>query len=131
MTSATAHTWRVTRSLGVCAVAVVVCALAIEAGQAPPAAAPTAPNAGAAAPAPLTDSLGRSTPRGTVRGFLDAARSGDNARAAQYLDPRRSDAAELAHKLFEHDIGREQQLAPIADRGQALDNLARRLPLRR
>ena len=40
-------------------------------------------------------------------------------------------AEQLAHKLFEHDIGGEQQLAPIADRGQALDDLAGRLPLRR
>jgi MscS family membrane protein len=48
------------------------------------------------------DALGRSTPRGTVIGFLAAARKGDDALACQYLDtPLRGEAAEaLAHELF-------------------------------
>jgi MscS family membrane protein len=32
------------------------------------------------------DALGRATPRGAVRGYLEAARSGDYTRAARYLD---------------------------------------------
>jgi MscS family membrane protein len=64
------------------------------AGQ-PPATQPQAP----VAPA---DSLGRATPRGTVLGFLNAARKGENELARQYLDTRLTGrAAEtLAHELF-------------------------------
>jgi MscS family membrane protein len=64
----------------------------------------TAPGAGP--PAAQTDAardhLARETPRGTVRGFLNAARNGNDAAAAQYLNVRTSDdqAATLAHKLF-------------------------------
>lgn len=59
----------------------------------------------APAPAPAEapkDPLGRTTPRGTVLGFLLAARKGDNETAAQYLDTRAhgSDASDLAHELF-------------------------------
>lgn len=36
-----------------------------------------------------TDALGRDTPKGTVIGFIRAARAGDAERAAQYLDTRR------------------------------------------
>jgi MscS family membrane protein len=48
------------------------------------------------------DPLGRTTPRGTVLGFLNAARKGDNEHAVQYLNTRlRGDAAtDLAHQLF-------------------------------
>jgi MscS family membrane protein len=48
------------------------------------------------------DSLGRTTPRGAVLGFLIAGRKGDNELAAQYLNtPHRGDsAAVLAHQLF-------------------------------
>jgi MscS family membrane protein len=48
------------------------------------------------------DPLGRSTPRGTVLGFLTAARNGNDEVAAQYLDTRLNghDAALLAHQLF-------------------------------
>lgn len=48
------------------------------------------------------DSLGRTTPRGTVFGFLIAARKGDNELAAQYLNTRSRGkaAAVLAHQLF-------------------------------
>jgi MscS family membrane protein len=64
---------------------------------------PGAPPAAAPAQAePAKDALGRSTPRGTVLGFLAAARNGENALASQYLDtPLRGEAAEaLAHQLF-------------------------------
>src|SRR4029077_6628510 len=57
----------------------------------------------AARPESPGDRLGRSTPRGTVVGFLSAARRGDNAAAAQYLNTRlpQKDAGELAQQLFE------------------------------
>jgi MscS family membrane protein len=48
------------------------------------------------------DSLGRTTPRGTVLGFFIAARDGKDGLAAQYLNTHLSgyDAAVLAHQLF-------------------------------
>ena len=48
------------------------------------------------------DPLGRSTPRGTVLGFLLAARSGKNGEAVEYLNTRLhgNAAEELAHQLF-------------------------------
>ncbi len=48
------------------------------------------------------DALGRTTPRGTVLGFLYAARKGDNDLAAEYLNTRLRGkaAADLAHQLF-------------------------------
>ena len=53
-------------------------------------------------PAVPADSLGRTTPRGTVLGFLNAARKGENELARQYLETRLAgQAAEtLAHQLF-------------------------------
>ena len=49
-----------------------------------------------------TDPLGRTTPRGTVLGFLNAARKGENELARQYLNTRLSAKAaeDLAQKLF-------------------------------
>ena len=100
MTCITAAIWPVMRRFPFCAAAVVVWAIAAHAQ--PPVSTPAAGPAAAATqqPEPWTDPLGRSTPRGTVRGFLDAGRSGDNARAVQYLNTRRRDAEDLAHKLF-------------------------------
>ena len=53
-------------------------------------------------PAAPADSLGRTTPRGTVLGFLNAARKGEEELARQYLETRLTgQAAEtLAHQLF-------------------------------
>jgi MscS family membrane protein len=49
---------------------------------------------------PSLDPLGRSTPRGTVAGFLTAAHRGDSNTAAQYLESSRGeDPAELATQL--------------------------------
>jgi MscS family membrane protein len=61
-------------------------------GSAPP---PTAP-------APREDLLGRDTPRGTVRGFLRAARRAEDDLARQYLDTplNAGAAATLARQLF-------------------------------
>lgn len=55
-----------------------------------------------AATPPKKDPLGRSTPRGTVVGFLLAAGKGDNQIAAQFLntDERPKAAAVLAGELF-------------------------------
>jgi MscS family membrane protein len=51
---------------------------------------------------PPADALGRSTPRGAVIGFLNAARKGDTELARYYLDTRLPGraAADLAHQLF-------------------------------
>ena len=48
------------------------------------------------------DALGRTTPRGTVLGFLTAARKGENEVAVQYLNTRLHGkaATDLAHQLF-------------------------------
>ncbi len=50
----------------------------------------------------MDDPLGRQTPRGTVLGFLGAARRGENEVARQYLDTRADQAAgqRLAQQLF-------------------------------
>lgn len=47
------------------------------------------------------DPLGRTTPRGTVLGFIKAAQAGDYGRAAEYLDARHApgQAQELARQL--------------------------------
>jgi MscS family membrane protein len=60
---------------------------------------PTAESTQAVAP---EDTLGRTTPRGTVLGFLSAARKNDNETATRYLNTRLrgQPAEELAHKLF-------------------------------
>jgi MscS family membrane protein len=83
--------------LWLCAATVAVWTVAGNARQGAPAAPATA---AAPQPEPWTDPLGRSTPRGATRGFLEAARSGDHARAALYLNNRRSDATEIARKVF-------------------------------
>ncbi|MGE5813750.1 MAG: hypothetical protein ACM36C_04615, partial [Acidobacteriota bacterium] len=58
--------------------------------------------AAAAQPEVSRDALGRSTPRGTVAGFVAAARKGDNGLARHYLDTPLDErsAAELARQLF-------------------------------
>jgi len=61
-----------------------------------------APAPAAAQPEVPKDALGRATPRGTVLGFLSAARKGDDELAVQYLNTRLRGkaAAVLAHQLF-------------------------------
>jgi MscS family membrane protein len=56
----------------------------------------------ATAPETATDRLGRTTPKGTVEGFLGAARRGEDDLARQYLNTRQGgeEAAALAHQLF-------------------------------
>jgi MscS family membrane protein len=81
---------------------------------------PSAPAPQPAVPPPAdTDPLGRSTPYGTVEGFIRAAQAGDYARASEYLETRRrgTSAEELA-----------QQLRIVLDRGLRvdLDSLSRK-----
>src|SRR5271169_2030810 len=63
---------------------------------------PSPSPAPAAQPETPKDALGRNTPRGTVLGFLAAARKGNMAAASQFLNtPLRGPAAEsLARELF-------------------------------
>jgi len=55
-----------------------------------------------AQPATPRDRLGRTSPKGTVIGFLKAARKGQDDIAVQYMNTRLrgSSAADLAHQLF-------------------------------
>ena len=67
--------------------------------------APTAPATPTVAPAqtePPKDALGRDTPRGTVLGFMSAARKGNDEVSPLYLDTnlKGQEAVELAHKLY-------------------------------
>jgi MscS family membrane protein len=67
------------------------------------------------------DALGRSTPRGAVRGFLSAARRGDYALAREYLNTRlKSDAAEnLSRQLFVVlDARLPARLTQLSDAGE-------------
>ncbi len=61
-----------------------------------------APSTPAAVEEPPADPFGRTTPRGTVMGFLAAARKGEYEVARQYLDTRLSAEAarSLAHQVF-------------------------------
>jgi MscS family membrane protein len=79
--------------------------------QAPAAGAPPA-----AAPVPY-DRLDRITPRGTVSGFLAAARRDENDLALQYLNARQTgdDGAELARQLFIVLDRRMQGLPQLSD----------------
>ena len=59
-------------------------------------------SAPAAQPEPAKDTLGRETPRGTVLGFMSAARKGNDEILPLYLDTtlQGQAAVDLAHKLF-------------------------------
>lgn len=64
--------------------------------------APAAPALPAARPDPQKDALGRDTPRGTVLGFMSAARRANDEVAPLYLDTnlKGQEAVELARKLY-------------------------------
>jgi MscS family membrane protein len=86
----------------ICAIQILVLAQgtsAITAQSQKPAA--PAPAAQEQTPEPLPDPLGRQTPRGTVTGFLEAARKGDLERAAQYLNTRGQNVQTVAQQLFD------------------------------
>jgi MscS family membrane protein len=96
---------RVRSPFSAIAVPLLPCLLALAVSAAV-ATAQTIPGAAARGQAPTEsprpkDALGRDTPRGTVLGFLNAARKGENELARQYLDTRLGDkaAAALAHQL--------------------------------
>jgi MscS family membrane protein len=101
--------WRATADGGTmrwCVPSLVVASvLAIGAARVAAQSIPASPSPTAAAPAepaPAADPLGRQTPRGSVRGFLGAARNGDTKVARQYLDTRLDETAaqQLAHQLY-------------------------------
>lgn len=74
----------------------------IQAGQGQPLGTASGANPSNQSQKVSSDSLGRTTPRGTVRGFLSAAYNQKFDTAAQYLDTRAggSDASLLARQLF-------------------------------
>ena len=80
--------------------ALIWCAAVISLQAQKPLAAPQAP-AEPQKPEVIADPLGRDTPRGTVTGFLDAARKGDLERAAQYLNFRGQNAETVARQLYD------------------------------
>ena len=83
-----------------------------QAGASPPATPP--PQA-----APPKDALGRDTPRGTVLGFMNAARAARDEVTPQYLNSGLRDraAVDLAHKLFEVlDTRLSPRLNDLSDR---------------
>jgi MscS family membrane protein len=85
------------RSVRVCVLALLL-PVSVWAQTIPGATAPPPSN-----PPPVPkDALGRDTPRGTVLGFLNAARKGENELASQYLRSALSGraAADLSHLLF-------------------------------
>jgi len=86
-----------TRLLKALCLVVLVLSAGAARGQSDPAAKPSSDQTTA-----VEDSLGRRSPRGTVRGFLSAARRGDDEIAAQYLNTplQGDDAQKLAHQLF-------------------------------
>jgi MscS family membrane protein len=81
----------------VCAATLCLTPAVVRAQRAPIPAAPAAP-----APDAPKDPLGRTTPRGTVLGFLIAAQKGETALAREFLNTRLTgaDADTLAQQLF-------------------------------
>jgi MscS family membrane protein len=77
-----------------------------------PAQLPSALQQSAPAGAASDDPLGRSTPRGTVVGFIRAANRGNYEQAASYLDTKQR--GELAEDLA-------QQLQTVLDRGTSIE----------
>src|SRR5262245_4922958 len=86
----------------VTAFALLAALLLPTSASAQPAVTPPATAPPQAAPAPPKDSLGRDTPRGTLVGFMNAARNDHPDVALLYLDTqRRKEAgARLVHQLY-------------------------------
>ncbi len=84
-----------------CVALAVLALVSSSPAEAQPAANPPATET-PARPQPEPDTLGRDTPRGTVLGFLAAARADQDDVASQYLNTQLSGkaAASLAHQLF-------------------------------
>jgi MscS family membrane protein len=90
--------WRGWSLVGACVLAVSVTGAAAQ----PPATPPQPPAPTPAKSAPAADPLARDTPRGSMLGFLGAARKGEIEVARQYLDTRADEVAgqALARQLF-------------------------------
>ncbi len=105
------------RSLRWCAPALLLLLVVIAQGQSLPQSESGEKNNRAEEP---SDPLGRSTPRGTVLGFLHAAKNGDYKEASKYLqlsaDERQAEGESLArqlHALVDHAfVGR---VGPVSD----------------
>jgi MscS family membrane protein len=103
-----------------------------KAAAPPPAAAAPATAPAPASVPPPPDPFGRSTPRGTVLGFLRAAESQDYARAVKYLDTRlpEQQAEQLASQLKAlFDLGTSTELETFSRLPEG--NLQDRLPVSR
>ncbi|OPY03976.1 MAG: Low conductance mechanosensitive channel YnaI [Syntrophaceae bacterium PtaB.Bin038] len=125
---ATLGTWALRLGLAVL-VAVVIAAGAHAAEKA----APAAPQAGPApAEATYDDPLGRSTPQGTVLGFIRAMQRGDHERAVDYLDTRQTGkrAQQLAAEL-EYILDMAVSVSAVALSGKPEGNLNDGLPVNR
>jgi hypothetical protein len=95
-------------------------------------AAPTAPTE-TPRPGPPADAFGRTTPRGTVVGYLGAMRDRDFARAAEYLDLRRvprsqreSQGTELARQLkivLDQNVSLDPDVVSDAPEGRRDDEM--------
>lgn len=70
------------------------------------------------------DRLGRTTPKGTVEGFLGAARRGEDDLARQYLNTRQTgeEGAALAHQLFVVLDRRMRGLPELSDAAEGSAN---------
>ena len=112
--NATSRRRLVSACAGVAIVLSSVGAFAQTPGGAPP----------AASSETTTDRLGRTTPRGTVEGFLGAARRGEDDLARQYLNTRRTGeaGAALAHQLFVVLDRRMRGLPELSDAPQGSAN---------
>jgi MscS family membrane protein len=87
---------------------------------------PSPPSTASSPPTPQ-DTLGRTTPRGTVLGFLFAERKEQSAASVQYLNTRLqgNDAAELTHKLYVLlDRGLPAKLNELSDRPEGSHSLS-------
>ena len=86
----------------ICACLFIACLSVAEASAQSPQPTPAPPAAAPAAPEQPKDPLGRETPRGTVLGFMTAAREQKQDVAPLYLNSGLSgeDAIELAQKLY-------------------------------
>lgn len=88
--------------VGIASMVLALAPAAVAHAQIVPPAATAATTAAAQAAQLTPDALGRASPRGTVLGFLNAARHGDNEVARQYLNSRLAAEAgqDLAHELY-------------------------------
>jgi MscS family membrane protein len=81
----------------------------------------SAANATTAPPSAANDPLGRTTPRGSLTGFMEAAQRGDNERAAEYLQlPRQQTGLDSARVI--NDLKALLNHAYVGRLGAVTDN---------